>query len=261
MDERIEKAKKKYLRMLLIFVVCGAACIGGAFYAGQRAVQARGQGNFAGWEVDAYKAVVLVGVLFLVIAFGYVLPAWIKVRKGNWGIRDERNMFQTLKPYVPAGEVLKAAVHVVSLKKVTKQVYGGCRYTEEALIPDASGSTYMVEKSKFSTHDMYIGMTAQNLIVKEAEECNHAYSVYEVDMPDVPPISAPVENHRMGTCFPLELITKCTVRSASGGMKNCTIELSDGSLFKFKLEKQDGLGMPHHEQYRDAFLEYMERFQ
>lgn len=260
MEERIEKAKKKYLRMLLILAVCGAACVGGAFYAGQRAVQARGQGNFASWEVDAYKSVALAGVLLLVVAFGYVLPKWLRVKKGDWGILDERNMYKALNPYVPAGETLRAAVHAVSLKKVTKQVYSGCRYTEEALIPDAGGKTYLIEKSKHSTHDMYIGITAKHLIVKEAEECTHAYSVQEIDMPDLAPISAPVENHCMGTCFPLELITKCTVSSA-GGMQKCTIELSDGSLFKFKLAEKAGLGMPNHEQNRRILLDYMERFQ
>lgn len=212
-------------------------------------------------NLDGYKSLALFALLLIVVAVGYLLPALLKVCKGNFGIRDEQNMRKKLDPYVPAGETLLAAVHVISLKKITRQVYAGCRYTEDALIPDANGQTLLIEKSKHATHDMYIGMTKNNLIVKEAEECNHAYRVSEVDMPGAKPISAPVKNDCMGTCFPLELVSKCSITSATGkGMLKCTMELSDGSLFQFKLAKKAGPGMPHHEQDRQKLLDFMERY-
>lgn len=109
--------------------------------------------------VNVYKILVFIGVFFIVLALGFVLPAIIKVSKGNFGIYDEENMMKALKKYIPDGETLTAGVYTVGIETQIKQVFEKCNLVGDKLIPDENGTTIQVNKNKFSKHEVYLGIT------------------------------------------------------------------------------------------------------
>ena len=66
--------------------------------------------------VTLYKISALLGVFFLVLALGYILPAIVKVSKGEFGIFDEENMMKALKKYLPDGETLTEGIYCVGIQ-------------------------------------------------------------------------------------------------------------------------------------------------
>ncbi|MDE6253943.1 MAG: hypothetical protein K2M78_15135 [Lachnospiraceae bacterium] len=214
--------------------------------------------NFASYRtVDVYKILVFIGVFFLVLAFGYVLPAIIKVSKGKFGIYDEENMMKALKKYVPAGETLTAGVYTVGIETQIKQVFGKCNLVGDKLIPNENGTTIQVNKKKFAKHEVYVGITQSYLILSECEKYKHYYEFNDIpDMGEttIKEIDADIPIEDIGTCFPLAEVQNCDIKNARGGAVKCLVTMENGSVLKLKIPKEGGLGMPHHTEYREAVI-------
>ena len=205
---------------------------------------------------NLYTTVALIGVFFLVLAFGYVVPAMIKVNKGDF-VFDEKTMMQSLGKYIPDRETLIAGIHGVGLETKVKQVFGKCICIEDKIIPSEGGTTLEVIKSKYSTFDVYVGITQNHLILAECETYKHLYEFN--DNPDlggatVEEIDTCIPLEDIGTCFSFAEIESCVIKNAWMGAVKCTITMKNGSLLKLMLPKNGSLGMSHHAEYREAII-------
>ncbi len=207
--------------------------------------------------VTVYTIIALFGVFLLVLAFGYLVPALFKIRKGNFGILDEKNMVRALEKYVPDGETMIAGVHAVGLETEVKQIFGGCVKDGDKLVPDETGTAIEVTKSKCSKYDVYICITQRYLILSECGKYKHYYELNDkpdMEGADVERIKTCIPIEEIGTCFPLVEIQVCKIKNIWMGAVQCTITMKNGTLLKFMLPKSGGPGMPRHEQYREAIL-------
>ncbi len=138
-------------------------------------------------------------------------------------IFDEGHMMQVLGRCVPEGESISAGIH---------------------------GVTLQVNKKKTSRFDVYIGITAHDLIVVECEERQYLNEFYHI--PDLRKTVA----EDAGTCFPLTEIQSCEIQKGIMGAVNCSITLKNGNFLKLQLPRLGGLGggMPHHAEYREKII-------
>lgn len=205
-----------------------------------------------------YTCLVLCGVFFLVVAFGHIAPGIIKLNKGEFGIMDEKAMWQALQKYLPEGETLEAGICGAGLQTNVRQVFGKCVLTGERLIADENGTTLRVIKSKYARFGVYIGISWNYLILSECETYKHYYEFDDVPEPEegaVKEIDTELRLEDIGTCFPLAEIQSCEFKRLWTGAVRCSITMKDGSFLKLMLPKQGGLGMPDHAKYREMLIE------
>lgn len=208
-------------------------------------------------SVTVYTILVLTGVFFLIIAFGYLLPAIIKLNKGEYGILDEENMRRALEKYLPVGETLTAGIHGVGIQTEIRQVFGKCILLEDMLIPNQSAGALEVKKCKYSSHDVYIGISQHYLLLSECGTYKHLYEFNDVSDQEsaaVESIGEPVPIQDIGCCFPLTEIEKCDIKGTRMGAYSCSITMKNGCFLKLMLPKTGGPGMPHHDDYRKALV-------
>lgn len=212
--------------------------------------------NFVSERVAAlYKISVLLGVFFLVLALGYLVPAIIKINKGEFGIFDEKNIMQALEKHLPDRETLTAGVQGVGLEVSILQIFKNCIFDGEKIIPSENGKMLQVNKRKVSSFDVYVGITENYLILSQCKVNKWFYAVDELQ--DSGEIAAkevssciPLEN--IGICFPLADVQSCAIKKGWMDSVKCTITMNNGSYLKLQLPKLDEL--PHHAKYREAIL-------
>ncbi len=143
-------------------------------------------------------------------------------------IFDEGHMMQVLGRCVPNGESISAGIH---------------------------GVTLQVNKKKTSRFDVYIAITAHDLILVECEERQYLNEFYHI--PDLRKTVA----EDAGTCFPLTEIQGCEIQKGIMGAVNCSITLKNGNFLKLQFPKLGGLGggMPHHAEYREKIIACLSR--
>ncbi|MDE5908690.1 MAG: hypothetical protein K2H52_08140 [Lachnospiraceae bacterium] len=255
MNERkmIMKTKGKLIAILLIYLGIAFSCIGFVLYMG-----ISNKDNYVGDRtVTVYNIIVLLGVFFLVLAFGYIVPAIVKFSKGDFGICDEKKMMFALEKHLPDYETLMAGIYSVGIQTEIKQVFGKCSFDGEKLMPDENGTTLQVTKGKCAKFEVYVGITQHYLILSECKQYQHFYKFD--DVPDLPEgtaveIDACIPIQDIGNCFPLAEIQSCVLKKAGMGDVNCSITMKNGSLIKLKLPKNGGAGMPNHARYREAII-------
>lgn len=174
-------------------------------------------------------------------------------------IFDEKNMRQALGKYIPDGETLMAGIHAVSKESSVTGVFGKCARTESGLIPDENGGTIALEKKKYSTCDIYLGITQSFLVIAECENYSHLYQFDDnpdVRQGDIQELTSPILLDDIGTCFPLTDIQSCEIKKGWMGSIKCFLTMKNGSYFKLMFPKLGGLGggMPHHTEYREAII-------
>ena len=217
--------------------------------------------------VSISKIIVLVGVFFLVIAFGHALPTIIKGKKSKGGTQvtdasdmlNEANMRRALEKYIPAGENLVAGIHTVAKESSVTCVFGKCVLEEDMIRPYENGTTTAVNKAKYSTYDLYVGITQRSFVVADCEEYRYYYEFdkYTVkDNAEIKEVTEAICLRDVGKCFRLEDIRSCNVKKGMAGSLKCVIALKNGGYFKLILPATGGFGggMPHHEEYRDAII-------
>lgn len=264
MDEEQRKTKRLTAILFLACLCIALACFGAFAYL---AVTKRGAGPVDERIVTISKIAVMTGIFFLVLAFGYLLPASIAHKKRTRGgggsdmseIFDEMNMRNALAGHIPDGETLLAGIHAVAKETEARGVFGKCVRTQSKLLPDANGSTVALSKTKYSTYDVYLGITRSCMVIAECEENDYLYR-FE-DAPDtrgayIREVTSEIDLADIGTCFPLADIQSCELKKGWMGSIKCSITMKDGSYLKLMLPKLGGLGggMPHHTQYREAIV-------
>ena len=174
-------------------------------------------------------------------------------------IFDEKNMMQTLGKYIPDGETLSAGIHAISKETNITGVFGNCVRTESRLVPDEKGGLVALEKKKYCTYDVYIGITQYSIIIADCERNSYYYEFDDdpdVGEADVQDVGSDIFLTDIGTCFALTDIQDCEIKKGWMGSVKCFIKMKNGSSFKLVFPKLGGLGggMPHHTEYRDAII-------
>ena len=265
----MEKDKKRHIRLLIISLLFAAIFLGGATYL---IITYRGTEAATDTIVSITKILVLAGIFFLVIAFGHIVPAFVTLKKREngmpetegTGILSEKKMQNALGKYIPDGETLLAGIHAVGKESSVTCVFKNCVLTEDALLADESDNTVSVSKSKFSTYDLYIGITQHSFVVADCETYRYYYEFDKepiTDTTDIQVVTKDIPLRDIGKCFPLTDIESFEVKNGFAGSMNCVIKLKNGGYFKLLLPKMGGLGggMPRHEEYRDAIVKCLSK--
>ncbi|MEY8336904.1 hypothetical protein AALB16_02595 [Lachnospiraceae bacterium 62-35] len=174
-------------------------------------------------------------------------------------IFDEKNMMQALEKYLPEGENVRAGIHACASKSHVRRIFSGCILADNTLIPVNGGGIVKVTRSKFESHDIYIGITSRHLVIAECEKYMHFYE-YDADIDPkdvgVTEVHEKISLNDIETCYLLEEIQKCEIKKGWMGSVKCNIAMKNGDCFKLMFPKRGGLGggMPHHGQYRDEII-------
>lgn len=270
MNQEQKKVKKRVIGLFLIYLCIALVCFGVCAYL---IITYRGTESVSDRIVDGAKILALVGIFFLVVDFGYLLPVLIKKKKVNTNrsmtdsnaggrtsdIFDEANMRLILEKYIPNGETLLAGIHAISKETSVTGVYGKCVRTANGFRPDENGSTVSLLKKKYSAYDIYLGITQYSLIVTQCEKNSYYYQfddVPNISEAEIQEVTADILFDDIGTCFLLSDIQSCEIKNGWMGSVNCFIKMKNGSYFKLMLPKLGGLGegMPHHTEYRQAII-------
>lgn len=261
MDKDSKKAKKMVIALFLFYLFIALTCFGISVYF---VITYRGTESVSDGIVNGTKILVLIGIFFLVVAFGYLLPRLITKKNGDANngtpdISDEANMRQIFEKYIPNGETLLAGIHAISKETNITGVFGKCVRTASGLIPDENGGTVALNKKKYSAYDIYLGITQYSLIITECERNSYYYQFDDepnVSEADIQEVTANILFDDIGTCFPLTAIQNCVIKNGWLGSVKCFITMKNGSYFKLMLPKLDGLGggMPHHTEYRETII-------
>lgn len=260
MDEDSRKAKKAGIGVFLLFLCIALVCFGIAAYL---IFMSRSGAVVGKWTADICKIVVLIGIFFLVVDFGYVFPSLLSGKNGKVNTREtaifsETNMRQALEKYIPDGETLLAGIHAISKETVIKVIFSNCARTGNGLVPYENGGI-IVNKEKYAGYDLYIGITQYSLVITECER-NKYYYQFE-DIPgvrgdNIQEVTSEILFTDIGKCFPLADIKSCEIKNGWLGSVKCFITMKNGSYFKLMFPKFGGVGggMPHHTQYREAII-------
>ena len=269
MDEERKKAKNRVIGLFLLYLCIALICFGIAAYF---MVTYRGGEQVNDSIVSITKILVLIGIFFLVVDLGYLLPALIKSIKAeanpggqvDFGIFDENNMRKALGKYIPDGETLLAGIHAVSNETNITGVFGKCFLTESGFVPKADGDVIALNKRKYAAYDIYIGITQNSLVITECEKNKYYYEFDKkpnANESDIQVVTSDIFLSDIGTCFPLSDIQSCEIKNAWMGSVKCFITMKNGSYFKLMLPKLGGIGggMPHHTEYREAIIERLNK--
>lgn len=178
------------------------------------------------------------------------------------GIFDEKSMVYALERNLPGGEKVSAGIYACAYESQVNRIFSGGVLVDNTLVPSEDGGVMGVRKSKYSTYDIYLGISSQHLVIAECEGYKHLYE-YDVDLD--PNVVAVTEVHdtisleEIGNCYPLEEIRNCEIKKGWMGSVKCNITMKNGDYFKLMFPKRGGLGggMPHHAQYREEIIACM----
>ena len=263
----MDKDRRKAKRFVIgLFVSC--LCIAAVCFAitGYIVFMIRGTDLVNDRIVTISKISVMIGIFFLVLAFGYLLPVLLSHKKQKSGrgfdmseIFSEINMRKAFDAYIPDGETLLAGIHAVSKETRITGVFGKCIPTEGKLIPSENGGNFVMNKKKYSAYDIYLGITQSFLLIVQCERNDYYYqftNTPDVGNEDIQEVTSEIYFIDIGTCFPLADIKSCEITKGWMGSVKCFITMKNESYFKLMLPKLGGLGdgMPHHAEYREAII-------
>ncbi len=264
MTNQSNNDKKQHIRLLIISLLFAAIFLGGAAYL---VITYRGTDAATDTILSITKILALAGIFFLVLAFGHIVPAFATLKKREdgmsvaegKGIFSEKKMQDALGAYIPDGETLLAGIHAVGKESSVTCAFKNCVLTDDALLADENGISVLVSKSKYSTYDLYIGITQHSFVVADCETYRYYYEFNKepiTDTTDIRTVTEDIQLRDIGKCFSLTDIESFEMKNGFGGSINCVIKLKNGGYFKLLLPKMGGLGggMPRHEEYRDAIV-------
>lgn len=265
MDNELKRAKKKVMKVFIVYLCIGLALIGTGLGIG---FTTRGTEAASDTILMIIKILVLAGVFFLVLTFGHILPNLIKINKGKIdapGTFSEANMRKTLGKYISDEETLLAGIRAVANESKISGVYGKCLPMEDRLVPHEDGIVIALRKEKYSVYDVFIGITQSSLLIAECDKNKHLYGideVHDVNEADIQNVTSEILLNDIGTRFLFTDIQSCTVKNGMMGAINCTITMKNGDYFKLLLPKTSGMlgGMPEHLEYRDAIIAQLEKY-
>lgn len=183
-------------------------------------------------------------------------------------IFSEKNMLETLAPYLPEGQEIKAAIHAIVKEITIKRLFVDAHVDNRILYPTPEAGLLVLNKSKVCSFDAYFGFTNNYMIMVPCnpEEWYYEWSTVddkntaEVLAPYAIRLSEPIDQSDIVLCDPLTDIESAKVKKNWIGAYNCEIEFGCGDAMRIQLPRLGGLGggMPNHARYRDAIVDLLQ---
>lgn len=180
------------------------------------------------------------------------------------GFFDEKTMLEKLNQFVPEGETLIAGVKAIGNSMEVRQCFSYVTVLDDDTLTRSEvdpSCVYDVQRNKYATHDIYIGITNNYLVFNECELYKHAFFVNKAKPGEFVPVEVKenVSIRGFGHAQELKNIKSVKIKSGLLGQKKCVISFNNGSCFKFSIPKKAGVGngMPHHKEYRDKIVEVL----
>lgn len=122
-----------------------------------------------------------------------------------------------------------------------------------------------INKTKYSTYDIYIGITNNLLLITPCEDSRYLYNTNcraDNGNSNIPSLTKSTSYRNLGQCFSFTDIQSVHFNKGMMGAIKCDITLKNGSYFKLLLPKIGGIGtgMPHHSEYRDILIEKLKEY-
>ena len=175
---------------------------------------------------------------------------------------NENTMNEKLSKYIPEGESIIAAVKALGNSMEVRQCFSYvtvldedtfCRSEEQ---PDC---LYDVQRSKYTTHDIYLGITENYIIFNECEDYKHAFMFNEAKPGEFEPLEVTgiVKISEFGHAQAYKDVIDVKIKKGMFGLLKCTVKFRNGLYFQFSIPKKAGFGngMPHHAEYREKIIE------
>lgn len=182
------------------------------------------------------------------------------------GVFDVKNMEERLGKHIPEGETLLAGIHCVNKElQVLRYYQNSAPYDDKVVrIEDAETNVLQVKKSKYSAHDLYIGITQNHFVFTTCEDRKYAYEFdYVTDdvAYELSDINEYVYLRDIGHCFKLSDIETCEFKKGLFGSIKCKLVFKDKSTFQLLLPNRAGAGnpMPNHLQYREQIMDCLKK--
>lgn len=254
--EKMKKVKQSLLKWMLLCWAFTILCVGFVLF---KAYEKNNKTaiDISDGQTTIYQIIVMIGVFFFVISVCYLLPSFIKASKGDFGMRDDKNMQKAFHAYLPDGETITAGIYAVGKSSEFNQTFGKCFLEDDLLLPGENGTTIAVKKVKRSTYDVYIGITQHHLLVAECEKNKHLYDISDLGNCDAPKLENKLAIQDIGICFPLTDVEKIEVKKGIIGSFKCSISLKNKSFLKIMIPRSAGYGMPCHNEYSKAIIEQL----
>lgn len=175
---------------------------------------------------------------------------------------DENLMNEKLNQYLPAGESFQSAVKAISSQMLCRQSFIRLKALGNDMIgPSDEDPNFVldVQRVKYATHDIYIGITENYIVFNECELYKHAYFYNQAKPGEFEPMEVKEEINlrEFGHAQAIADIKEVKVKKGLFGQLKCYILFKNGSEFKFAVPKRAGVGngMPHHAENLEKFSE------
>ncbi len=175
---------------------------------------------------------------------------------------NENLMNEKLNEYLPAGETFIAKVKAIGNSMEVRQLFSYVTSVDGEVLTRSEADPdfiYDIQRCKYATHDIYIGITENYLVFNECELYKHAFFADQAKTKEFEPmeVTEDINIRDFGHAQLLKNITEVKVKKGLMGDYKCTIKLNNGSCFKFSIPKKAGIGnsMPNHSEYREKIVE------
>jgi len=175
---------------------------------------------------------------------------------------NEDVMNSKLSVFIPEGEHLIAGVKAIGDTMEVRQVFSYVTVQDEdtlcrsELQPDFM---YDMQRCKYASHDIYIGITENYIVFKECDLYKHAYFANEAKPGEFEPMEVidTVKLRDFGHAQENKNVIFVKVKKGLFGQYKCQVKFSNGSNFQFTIPKKAGVGngMLHHAENRDKIIE------
>ncbi len=175
-------------------------------------------------------------------------------------IFNEKTMYEVMNPYVPEGETLQAAVHVIGKECKFFQIFTRCECDEDALLLKPGDGTVGLAKGKYAIYDAYVGITENSIVICDYPVCKYFYGFeHRITLSTEEGAMIITDEYNLrdyGKCFPLDSITNVSVKKGMLGVHKCKIEFGEYGYVIMDMPNRAGVlnGMPHHKEYKEAIL-------
>ncbi len=175
-------------------------------------------------------------------------------------IFSEETMYQQLKRYVPEGENVQAAVHVIGKECTFFQIFTRCECNEDTLILKPGNGTVGLAKGKRAIYDAYVGITEKSIVICDYPVAKYFYSFeHRITLSTEEGafiITKEYDLRDVGKCFSLDDISKVTIKKGLLGVHKCRIEFGDYGYIVMQIPNKAGVvnGMPHHKENKERLL-------
>lgn len=174
---------------------------------------------------------------------------------------NENLMNEKIKEYLPAGENIIAAVKAIGNSMEVRQLFSYVTSPDgETLIRSEADPEFIydVQRCKYATHDIYIGISENYIIFNECDLYKHAYFCNQATTKEFEPmeVTEEIKLRDFGHAQLMKNVGEAKIKKGLLGQYKCVLKFTNGSCFNFTIPKKAGVGgaMPKHAEYAEKIV-------